>query len=119
MKYQILTHVTILKPSSKSDCTLNGLSSQYDRATLLVPENMNGAHGPIGLLGGLQEIDPANLEGAVFELVKRTLQGQPYFHAEPFGETRHCMFGGNSLDYSGNGFHTICNYPIHIHDRIE
>lgn len=119
MKYQVISLVDIMRCASGSDCTNGGLSTKHENATLLVPEGMQGAYGPIELLGGLREIDPTQLKGAVFELMRRDLYGIPYFHCEPFGEQRWCMFGGNCLDYSGNGFHSICGYPIRIHDRIE
>lgn len=119
MKYQCLSLITILKPADGSDCTNSGISSKHTHATLLVPEGMKGAYEPIELLGGAKEIDFSSLKGAVFELVRRDILGIPYFHAKPLGEKRWCMFGGNYLAYSGNGFSSICQYPIAIHDRIE
>jgi hypothetical protein len=122
MKYQILTHVDILKPSS--DCSNNGASSKANHATLLIPENISdGVHEKIRILGGLKELaEPLTFhkqDMPVFVLVKRIIRDTPYFHAEPVGAKGHTMFGGNFLSYSGNGFRTICGYPIAIHDRIE
>lgn len=119
MKYQILTGITILKPADGSDCTNKGISSSATTAALVVREDIKGAYGPIDLLGGAKEIDLTSLRGPVFELIRRDILGVPYFHAQPLGEKRWTMFGGNYLEYSGNGFHSICQYPIAIHDRIE
>lgn len=125
MKYQYLTGIPILKQfryGKLADYTNGGLSSKADECTLVIPEGiLNYQNEPIDLLGGYREIDPLTLPGPVFQLVRRDmLTLGPYFHVEPFGAGRmHFMFGGNSIDYSGNGFHSICRYPIHIHDRRE
>ena len=118
LMYQVIT-ANILCPANGSDGTNCGLSSWTHTATLLVPEGMLGWNDkPISLLGPAREIDPATIKGPIFELVRRDLDG-PYFHAKPFGENRWCMFGGNYLTYCGNGFDSICRYPVPIHDRIE
>ena len=120
-RYQILSRAEILRPASGSDCTNGGISSVYMDADLLIPENIDrGSFEPIQLLGGLKEIDSASVKENTLVLVKRILSGVPYFHCVPFFERNEAtMFGGNFLTYSGNGFRTICQYPIPIHDRIE
>lgn len=119
MKYQKLTHIDILKPADGSDCTNSGISSRFVKAHLLVPEGMIGQHEPIKLLGNAMDINESELDENTFILIRRVIFGLPYFHAEPFNKQGYCMFGGNFLSYSGNGFHTICQYPVPIHDRIE
>jgi hypothetical protein len=120
MRYQKLTLVSILRDANGTDCSNGGISSKYNNAMLLVPDEMIGADGPIELLGGAVEVDSSTLPENTFVLVRREIGGMPYFHAAPyFLGKRHSCFGGNFLYYSGCGFRTISGYPIAIHDRIE
>lgn len=125
MRYQILSHIDILKPTSGSDCTNNGLSSKHHYATLLVPETISdGLHEPIKLLGGLKDLSSIALStfDCLLILKKRILFDTPYFHVEPFpfdDKPHGYMFGGNFINYSGNGFKSITGYPLAIHDREE
>jgi hypothetical protein len=64
--------------------------------------------------------DPADMP--VLEIVRRQLErgAAPYIHAEPVGETRVKMAGGNFVYSSDSRYHRAAgDYPISVHDRVE
>lgn len=105
--------VTILRYPG-GDCTLNGVTSP-ERA----PKGM-------ALLLGVKDGNFAEgnaPEGVpVLRIVRRQLErgAAPYIHAEPVGETRHVMAGGNFVYSSDDRYRrAVCEYPIPVHDRVE
>ena len=85
------------------DSTLNGISSKCDTMILIgedIPELFEGD------------------ENNTLILVKRTLFGKEYLHAEPIKNNGfNWMFGGNFIYTSDSRFPN--KYPIAIHDRHE
>jgi len=101
--------VTVLKDANGSDCTNGGVTSKATRCILAGP--------------GIEEIFYETDEVPALKLVRRTIGGKPYLHAQPFAPVppNACgyMFGGNFIYCSDSRFSEINNYPIPVHDRIE
>lgn len=98
--------VEIYKPN-RDTSPLNSISSRYDRVALPCDD------------GPLEDADIAGIP--VIKLVRRTIRGREYVHAEPEGDTRQPMYGGCILDTSDSRFQetTGVSYPIKLHDRFE
>lgn len=99
-----------------SDCSNGGISSCFDRVTLVGP-------GVAGV------VEPSEFAPAV-KLCLRELSGVNYLHAEPVeGSDCHRMFGGTFIHSSdsrfgealhkaaGDAYRHAC--PIALHDRTE
>jgi len=91
----------------KYDCTNNGLSSRHEAFILCgtgVPEMYEPSAAEPGLI-----------------LVRRTIAGKEYLHAQPINDPRPgnvgWMAGGNFIWSSDSRFPN--RYPISIHDREE
>ena len=86
---------------------LNSISSRYDRVALPCPD------------GPLEESEISDFP--VIKIVRRTVFGREYVHAEPDGDQRHAMYGGCILDSSDTRFRETTGviYPIKLHDRYE
>lgn len=98
--------VDIYRPN-RSLSPLNTISSHYDRVALPCHD------------GPLEESDITNFP--VIKLVRRTVFGREYIHAEPAGDTRHATYGGCILDSPDSRFQETTGviYPIKLHDRYE
>lgn len=106
--------VDVLKPADGHDCTMNGISSQYDTFVLIFP--------------GCPEIFEQSKDTPALFAVKRKVCGKEYWTAYPdpvsamiamedqHGYSPYC-FGGNYVKTSDSRFPN--DYPIPIHDRIE
>ncbi len=98
-------HVSTLR--SKHDCTIGGLSSKHDTFTLVNPD--------------VPEIFKADDSAPALRLVRRTIGGHLYLHAEPVfnpaPDAVGWMFGGNFIWSSDSRFPNP--YPIAMHDRQE
>lgn len=66
-----------------------------------------------------KSIDPifeANEERPAVRIVRRTLNGSEYIHAEPF-ESGFYAFGGTYISCSDSRVKALNKYPIPLHDR--
>lgn len=103
------TTARVLRDGSKYDSTNNGISSKFDELIVIgedVPKRYKGNE------------DNSN----VLKIVKRTLFGSEYLHAEPVNKPAGVvgpMFGGNFIDVTGSMYGDVSKYPIAIHDRFE
>jgi hypothetical protein len=97
----------VFRAEAFPDCTNGGISSRCDRVTL------------VGL-GPECEIFPATPERPAVRLVRRTIRGSVYLHAEPVDQPEGLvgpMAGGNFIYSSDSRFPS--DYPISLHDRFE
>jgi len=89
------------------DSTNHGISSQFNRFILLD----SAVSGPF---------EPDRKTPAL-RLVRRTISGKPYLHAEPLMPVPEgmvgYMFGGNFIYTSDSRFPS--RYPIPVHDRMD
>jgi hypothetical protein len=98
---------TVFRAASFPDCTNGGISSRCDVVTL------------IGL-GKKAEIFAATPERPAVRLVKRTIYGKEYLHAEVLDRPKGMvgpMAGGNFIYCSDSRFSS--SYPLSLHDRFE
>lgn len=107
MKY---IRVGVLTNLEHGDTTNYGISVTHRKHLLVEHEN-----------GYIDESDVENAEDdfIILELVKRDINGKEYLHFKQKGETRWVMFGGNYANCSDSRFKELNRYPIPIHDRIE
>lgn len=113
----IVLDVEVLRPANGSDCTLDGVSSRFNRLRLLIPNSLPEEAKAIGGRWTLvEDITPGD---DLVVLRRKVVFGKVYYNVAPFGEKRWCMFGSNFVYLSGNGFRDLTGYPIPIHDRIE
>lgn len=89
------------------DSTNNGVTARFNRF-ILVDSDVAGVFEP-------DKKTPA------LKLVRRTIYGKPYLHAEPLdpvpaGHVGY-MFGGNFIYTSDSRFPN--RYPIPVHDRMD
>jgi hypothetical protein len=106
-------HLSVFRDADLNcDCTLNGVSRQHNRLTLVGPD----ISGPF---------EPTEDAPAV-KIVRRKLRGKDggfieYMHLEPidakYNGGRWLMFGGNVAYTSDSRFPS--DYPLKIHDRFE
>lgn len=92
---------------SEHDSTNNGATSRFNRF-ILVDSEVAGVFEPDKKMPALK-------------LVRRTISGKPYLHAEPLdpvpaGHVGY-MFGGNFIFTSDSRFPS--RYPIPVHDRMD
>ena len=87
------------------DCSLNGVSAQYDSLKLAIPD------GP----DLVDEDDPR-----LVKIVTRALFGGIYKHIEPYRNEGKWFMDGGNIGYTCDGrFRRISEYPLNIHDRDE
>jgi hypothetical protein len=73
---------------------------------------------------GITEIFEATPERPAVRIVRRTIGGRPYVHAEPAdpvpkGNTPYVV-GGSFIHSSDSRFRqNVCEYPVALHDRTE
>lgn len=96
-------------PGRILDCTNGGVTSKFDQFVLVGP--------------GIDPIFPATATRPALKIVRRTIGGKPYVHAEPVtpcpsGSIGY-MFGGNYVTCSDSRVREINAYPIPVHDRTE
>ena len=92
---------------SQHDSTNNGVTSRFNRF-ILVDGEVTGPFEP-------------DRKTPALKLVRRTIYGKPYVHAEPLdpvpaGHVGY-MFGGNFIYTSDSRFPN--RYPIPVHDRMD
>jgi hypothetical protein len=100
--------VFVYRNADGSDSTNGGLSSKVTQAVLIGP--------------GIPPVFSARPGLPALRLVKRTLLGAVYYHAEPDEDPRagsHVgpMFGGNFVSSCDSRMPSP--YPIPVHDRYE
>ena len=92
---------------SEHDSTNNGVTSRFNRF-ILVDSEVSGPFEP-------DKKTPA------LKLVRRTIYGKPYIHAEPLAPVPPgyvgYIFGGNFIHTSDGRFPN--RYPIPVHDRMD
>jgi hypothetical protein len=90
------------------ECSNGGISSKFNEVVVIDPY-INGPFEP-------NENTPA------VKLVRRTIGGESYIHAEPIlpnGEWKHFMAGGTFISSCDSRFRSVCKYPVALHDRTE
>lgn len=107
MKY---LRVSVLTNTDHGDTTNNGISVTH-RKHLIVEH-------PNGYLNS-SDIENAEDDFIILELVKREIMGNEYLHFQRKGEKSWVQFGGNYITTSDSRFNEFSRYPIPIHDRIE
>jgi len=89
------------------DSTNNGVTSRFNRFILL-GSDVSGVFEP-------------DRKTPALRLVRRTISGKPYLHAEPLAPVPQgmvgYMFGGNFIFTSDSRFPS--SYPIPVHDRMD
>lgn len=104
--------VDVLKTVGYPDCSGGGVTSKFSHFVLLTDN-------PRAQVFKVTEDSPA------LRLVKRTIGGEPYVHAEPDGPApKGCvgpMAGGAFVYSCDSRFREITgvSYPISVHDRYE
>jgi len=99
----------ILK-DKKGDCSNFGISSKCDKVTI-IDENVPAMYEP-------------TKEAPAVKIVRRTIYGEQYIHAEPIEQTspkhRGWMAGGCFIYSCDSRFRQGVNaYPVSLHDRQE
>jgi hypothetical protein len=107
MKKQKGIRVEVLRRADKYDCTMDGVSSKYDKFVLIG----EGIRNPDTL---------PSKDCPALVLIKREIMGSTYLHAEPLVQPKGKsgpMFGGNYINSCEARYPS--QYPIPIHDRFE
>lgn len=101
--------VSVLREANGSDCTNGGVSSKYNEFVLVDPM--------------LDEVFESNSKRPALKIVRRTIGYNIYVHAEPLeacpSNKVGYMAGGNFVYSCDSRLHSICPYPIPVHDRTE
>ena len=101
--------VDVLRSAKYGDSTNGGVSSRFNEFVIVDP--------------AVDEIFEATAKCPALKLVRRTIGGKLYIHAEPLAPVpSNCvgyMFGGNFVTSSDSRIRSINAYPIPVHDRIE
>jgi len=102
--------VTVLRPATNYDCTLNGITSKVDSILLIDPQ-----------LNGIFDIKQ---DETYLTLIRRQIRhNEPeYIHAVPTVNgvpQLGGMFGGNFVTCSDSRISALNRYPIPVHDRFE
>lgn len=104
--------VDVLKPNG-SDCTNGGVTSRFGTFVLVNPAV------PLGTVA------PTEADARTLKVVKRTIGGRLYVHAEPLAPPPDghigWMAGGNFIHTSDSRYYELTGvpYPISVHDRSE
>lgn len=106
--------VDILRPAHAGDCTNNGVTGLKRNAKnvflLGIPD------------GNYEEADLVARQKrgediVILKIVRRIIAGEPYVHAQPYGDSRMYAAGGNFIYTSDSRFRAACTYPISVHDH--
>lgn len=93
---------------SLGDCSAGGLSGRCKGVTV------------IGIPGG--EIFEPSADAPAVRLVKRTVFGREYVHAEPIDPPKGCRMSGGTFVYTSDARFSAATgtmYPVGLHDRDE
>jgi hypothetical protein len=98
--------VSVYRDSGHGDATNNGITSKF---------------AELVLVGEGGETFPVRDDRPAVKLVRRTINGKAYTHAEPVQRRKSggAMMGGNFIYSCDSRFRELNAYPVPVHDRQE
>lgn len=113
MTDQRALHVSIYRPADLADCTNNGVTGLKRNAKnvflLGIPDGNYKESELLDMMKRGEDI-------VILKIVRRIIAGEPYVHAQPYGDSRTYAAGGNFIYTSDSRFRAVCTYPISVHD---